>query len=149
VVGVIFLLSLVLARELRHLRLEVRLSDEVPAGHPYTKIDDRLAERLGAHQTAIVAVGVRDGDVVNPDTLARIRRLTDGIAKIPGVVPSSVLSLTAPHVKAVEADGDAVRVEGSCPSSPGDAASLEILRERILCTRCTSARSSRPTRAAR
>ena len=42
VVGIIFLLSLVLARELRHLRLEVRLSDEVPAGHPYTQIDDRL-----------------------------------------------------------------------------------------------------------
>jgi len=133
VVGVVFLLSLVLARELRHLRLEVRLSDEVPAGHPYTQIDDRLAERLGAHQTAIVAVGVRDGDVVNPDTLARIRRLTDGIAMIPGVVPSSVLSLTAPHVKAVEADGETVRVEGLVPVEvPGDAASLKILRERIL-----------------
>ncbi|MBS1107735.1 MAG: transporter, partial [Deltaproteobacteria bacterium] len=133
VVGVVFLVSLALARELRHLRLEVRLSDEVPAGHPYTQIDDRLAERLGVHQTAIVAVGVRAGDVVNPDTLARIRRLTDGIAKIPGVVPSSVLSLTAPHAKAVEADGEAVRVDGLVPVEvPGDTASLRILRERIL-----------------
>ena len=148
VVGVVFLLSLVLARELRHLRLEVRLSDEVPAGHPYTQIDDRLAERLGAHQTAIVAVGVRDGDVVNPDTLARIRRLTDGIAKIPGVVPSSVLSLTAPHVKAVEADGETVRVEALVPVEvPGDAASLQLCASASSRFRCTSARSSRPTRS--
>jgi len=133
VVAVVLLLSLALTRELRHLRLEVRLSDEVPAGHPYTQIDDRLGERLGAHQTAIVAIGVRGGDVVNPDTLARIRRLTDGIAKIPGVVPSSVLSLTAPHVKAVLAEGETVRVEALVPTPvPSDAASLRRLRERIL-----------------
>ena len=133
VVAVILLLSLAFVRELRHLRLEVRLSDEVPAGHPYTEIDDRLGERLGAHQTAIVAIGVRDGDVVNPDTLARIRRVTDGIAKIPGVVPSSILSLTAPHVKAVIADGEAVRVEALVPTPvPTDADSLRVLRERIL-----------------
>ena len=133
VVAAILLLSLGFVRELRHLRLEVRLSDEVPAGHPYTEIDDRLGERLGAHQTAIVAIGVRDGDVVNPDTLARIRRVTDGIAKIPGVVPSSILSLTAPHVKAVIADGEAVRVEALVPTPvPTDADSLRVLRERIL-----------------
>lgn len=133
VVGAVALLTLVLAYELRHLRLEVRLSDEVPRGHPYTLIDDRLGERLGAHQTAIVAIGVRSGDVVNADTLARIRRLTDGVAKIEGVVPSSVLSLTAPSVRAVAAEGDAVLVASLIPAEiPTDAASLAALRASIL-----------------
>jgi hydrophobe/amphiphile efflux-3 (HAE3) family protein len=133
VVGAVIILSLVLARELRNLRLEVRLSDEVPAGHPYTLIDDRLGERLGAHQTAIVAIGVRDGDVVNPDTLARIRRLTDGVERIPGLVPSTVVSLTAPTVKAVEGSGDAVRVAPLVPADvPGDPGALAALRASIL-----------------
>lgn len=132
-VAAVLLLTLVLARELRHLRLEVKLSDEVPADHPYTHIDDRLGERLGVHQTAIVAIGVRDGDVVNPVTLGKIRRITDGMARLPGLVPSSVLSLTAHNVKAVAADGDAVRVEALVPADvPGDPAALAKLRADVL-----------------
>jgi len=133
VVAAVLLLTLVLARELRHLRLEVLLSDEVPAGHPYTLIDDELGERLGLAQTAIVAVGVRDGDVVNPDTLAKIRRISDGMAQLPGLVPASVLSLTAARVKAVEDDGDTVRVESLVPADLlGDPTALAALRARIL-----------------
>lgn len=133
VVLAVLLVTLVLANELRQLRLEVLLSDEVPAGHPYTKIDDRLAERLGQGQTAIVAIGVRDGDVVNPDTLARIRRITDGMESLPGLVPASVLSITAPRVKAVFADAESVRVEALVPVDvPGDPESLAALRARIL-----------------
>jgi uncharacterized protein len=133
IVAAILLLTLGLANELRRLRLEVLLSDEVPAGHPYSPIDDRLAERLGQGQTAIVAIGVRDGDVVNPDTLARIRRITDGIAQLEGVSRASVLSITAPRVKAVEADADSVRVEALVPAEvPSDPAALAKLRARIL-----------------
>lgn len=133
VVAAILLATLALASELRTLRLEVLLSDEVPAGHPYTLIDDRLSERLGLGQTAIVAVGVREGDVVNPDTLARIRRITDGIAALPGLMPSGVLSITAHSVKAVEAEGDTVLVEALVPADvPDDPAALAALRARIL-----------------
>jgi predicted RND superfamily exporter protein len=133
VVAAILLLTLGLANEVRQLRLEVLLSDEVPVGHPYTVIDDELSARLDQGQTAIVAIGVRDGDVVNPDTLARIRRITDGMAQLPGLKRSSVLSLTATRVKAVEAEADAVRVEALVPADvPADAAALAKLRARIL-----------------
>jgi hypothetical protein len=104
VVGAVLAVTLLLVSELRNLRLEVLLSDEVPAGHPYTRIDDRLNERLDLGQTAIVAVGARDGDVFGrwcPPTRPRIR-----------------------------------------PRSPRCARG----RSRF---RCTWARSSRPTRAAR
>jgi predicted RND superfamily exporter protein len=150
VVGAVLVLTLVLAYELRHLRLEVRLSDEVPKGHPYTLIDDRLGERLGAHQTAIVAIGALLGDVLNPDTLARIRRLTDGVARIEGVVPSSVLRLTAPHVKSVAAEGGCGARRVADPAEvPSDAASLTALRARILSLPMYVGTISRPTRAAR
>jgi hypothetical protein len=133
VVGAVLLLTLALVYELRHLRLEVRLSDQLPAGHPYTEIDDQLGARLGIAQTAIVAVGVRDGDVVTPETLAKIRRITDGMGQLPGLVPSSVLSLTAPRVKAVTGDGESVRVESLVPAEvPDDPAALAALRARIL-----------------
>jgi predicted RND superfamily exporter protein len=133
IVGAVLFVTLLLVSELRHLRLEVRLSDEVPAGHPYTLIDDRLGERLGLRQTAIVALGVREGSVIDPTPLAKIRRITEGLASVPGLVPGSVLSLTASNVKAVTAEGDAVRVETLVPAEvPRDPAELAALRERIL-----------------
>jgi len=133
VVGAVLALTVALGAALRDLRLEVLLSDEVPAGHPYTRIDDRLAERLAQGQTAIVAIGVRDGDVVDPVTLGKIRRITDGVAQLPGVKPSGVLSITAPRVKAIDADGETVRVDALVPAEPpSDPAALAALRARIL-----------------
>jgi predicted RND superfamily exporter protein len=133
VVAIVALFTLALANELRHLRLEVHLEDEVPRDHPYTRIDDRLAEALGVEQTAVLAVHVREGDVFNPATLARIRRLTRAVAALDGVVGSSVLSLTAPRVKAILGDDEGILVEPLVDGEiPDDPAALARLRERVF-----------------
>ena len=133
VVAAVLALTLALANELRDLRLEVKLADEVPRGHPYTQIDDRLAARLGAAQTSILAIGVREGDVFTPATLRRIQRLTDAVERLPGVVPSSVLSLASPRVKSIASDGDSVHVDPLLPADvPEDPAALRALRERVF-----------------
>src|SRR5215469_13867046 len=129
VIVTVLLLTLVLGAQLRHLRLEVRLQDEVPRGHPYMAIDDRLKARLGAQQTSIIAIGVREGDVFNPDTLGRIKRLTEGVFKIPGVVPSTVLSLASENAKGISGSGDEVRVQPLMTSVPHDSAQLAELRK--------------------
>jgi len=133
VVAAVLALTLALANELRGLRLEVKLADEVPRGHPYTQIDDRLAAKLGAAQTSILAIGVREGDVFTPATLRRIQRLTEAVARLPGVVPNSVLSLASPRVKSIASEGDSVRVEALLPAEvPEDPAALRALRERVF-----------------
>ena len=133
IVAGVLLLTLGLANDLRQLRLEVKLADEVPRGHPYTQIDDRLAARLGAAQTSILAIGVREGDVFTPATLRRIQRLTEAVSRLPGVEPTSVLSLASPRVKSIAAEGDSVRVEPLLPAEvPEDPAALRALRERVF-----------------
>jgi hypothetical protein len=133
VVAAVALVTALLANELRGLRLEVRLADEVPRDHPYTRIDDRVAEALGLEQTSLLAISVRHGDVFTPATLARIRRLTDGVAALPGVVPSSVLSLTSPRAKAITGDADGVHVEPLVPFAiPSAPEALRALRERAF-----------------
>jgi len=133
VVAVVLLLSAALGSELRHLRLEVRLADEVPYDHPYTAIDRRLDAALGLAQTSLIALSVAEGDVFTPDVLARVRRITEAVEALPGVVPDSVLSLASPRAKAVSGDGEELRVEALVPDEiPGDPAALAALRERAL-----------------
>lgn len=85
----------VLAFQLRSLRLDVNLRDELPQGHPYMRIDDRLSARLGAEQTTLLAVGVREGGVFTPATLRKLQRLTTAVMHLPGVVPTSGMSLAS------------------------------------------------------
>ena len=128
----ILLVTLGLASELRHLHLEIKLQDEVPRGHPYMAIDDRLRARLGAQQTSLIAIGVHEGDIFNPDTLRRIQRLTEGVAKIPGVIPSTILSLAAENAKAISATGEDVRVEPLMTTIPRDTRGLAELRKTVF-----------------
>ncbi|HSJ97292.1 MAG TPA: MMPL family transporter, partial [Myxococcota bacterium] len=133
VVAAVLLLTVALGAELRHLRLEVRLADEVPHDHPYTAIDRRLDEALGLAQTSLIGVAVAEGDVFTPDSLARLRRIAEAVEALPGVVPESVLSLASPRAKAITADGELVRVEPLVPDRiPTDPAALAALRERAL-----------------
>jgi predicted RND superfamily exporter protein len=133
VVAAVLLLTVLLGAELRHLRLEVRLADEVPHDHPYTAIDRRLDEALGLAQTSLIGMAVAEGDVFTPDALARLRRIGEAVEALPGVVPDSVLSLASPRTKAISADGDLVRVEPLVPDEiPSDPAALAALRERAL-----------------
>lgn len=129
VVAAVLLLAAFLGAELRHLRLEVRLADEVPQDHPYTKIDRRLEEALGLAQTSVIGIAVAEGDVFTPDSLARLRRIAEAVEALPGVVPESVLSLASPRAKAITADGDVVRVAPLVPEEiPSDPAALAALR---------------------
>ncbi len=133
VVTIVLLLTLLLGSELRHLRLEVRIADEVPHDHPYTAIDWRLEEALGLAQTSMIGLAPAHGDVFTADTLARIRRITDAVEALPGVVPGSVLSLTARGAKAIMADGDQVLVAPLVPEEiPHDPDALQALRERVF-----------------
>lgn len=133
VVAGVLLVTVMLGAELRHLRLEVRLADEVPHDHPYTAIDRRLEAALGLAQTSVVGLAVAEGDVFTPETLARLRRIADAVEALPGVVPDSVLSLASRRAKAITADGDLVRVEPLVPDEiPHDPAALAALRERVL-----------------
>lgn len=133
VVATLLLISTGLGVELRGLNLEVKLSDLVPANHPYVKIDHRLAARLGVHQTAILAIRPRRGDVFQPFVLTAIRRLTTGIERMPGVIPSSVLSLTARRAKEVSGDAEGIFVRPLVGDSiPTDGESLAKLRQRVM-----------------
>lgn len=133
VVAVVLALSVGLGSELRHLQLEVKLSDMMPRGHPYIRIDHRLSQKLGVQQTSLLAIGVHHGDIFNPKTLRKIRTLTEAVSRLPGVVPSSVLSIAARRVKSIRGDAEGLRVDPLLPDPiPTDPAALRRLRAETL-----------------
>ena len=130
VVALVSVATALFALELRNLRIAVDVNDLTPEDHPYRQIDERLRNDFGAGQTALLAIGVRDGDVFAPGAVRRIQRLTRAVERLPGVEPWSVLSLASPNATAVLADADGVRVAPLLEGSADDPAVLRALRER-------------------
>jgi hypothetical protein len=131
VIAAVGIVTLLLAWELRTLRPEVKLRDMTPRNHPFAEIDDRLTAEFGAGQTNLLAVGVKHGDVFTPRTLAKIDRLTRAVASLPGVTPSSVLSLTSPNAKALRPEPDGVRVGPLLEALPRTPEALQELRDTV------------------
>lgn len=104
VVACVVAATALLAFQLRSLRLEVALDDLMPRGHPYRMVDEDLNEKFGAGLTAVVAVGARDEDVFSIRTLSKVASLTTAVEHLPGVVQSTVFSLTSENVRAVRRD---------------------------------------------
>lgn len=132
VIAAVLVLTAIFALELRHLEPQVDLRDLTPRHHPYRGIDDRLRQDFGTGQSGLIALRVAQGDVFTTETLARIRRITDAVAAVPGVEPTSVLSLASERAKAFREDGDTVRIEPLLDGIPRDPAALRALGETVF-----------------
>jgi uncharacterized protein len=132
VIAVMLLLTAGLVAALRNLRLEVTAQDELPQNHPYIQIDQRLNARLGVDRTSLLALGVREGDIFTPRTLARLERLTRAVERLPGVLPATVVSLASPEVKAIYPEPGGFRVGPLLETIPDDPAALRALRESVF-----------------
>ncbi len=67
------------------LRWETDARVYFPPGHPAIEYDELVADTFHVKDSIIIAIVNEDG-IYNPETLARVARLTDKVAELPGVL---------------------------------------------------------------
>ena len=103
-VGVITVCALVFIPRIQ-LRLDGR--SLIPSGLPEFAEGDLAASRFELRDLVLIGVGNEEAGVYTPETLQRIARLSDGLARVDGVVADSVISLsTVPRVTLVNGNVD-------------------------------------------
>lgn len=86
-------------------RIQLRLDGRslIPSGLPQFAEGDRAASRFELRDLVLIGVGNNESGIYTPETLRRIARLSDGLARVNGVVPGSVVSLsTVPRLTLVD-----------------------------------------------
>ena len=86
---------------LPQLRWETDARVYLPKGHPAIKYDERVDEIFGVKDSVIIGIVNEQKGIFNTDTLARIARITDKVAALPGVIanrPIDVASLSTATV---------------------------------------------------
>lgn len=86
-------------------RIQLRLDGRslIPSNLPQFAEGDRAASRFELRDLVLIGVGNDEAGIYTPDTLRRIARLSDGLSRVDGVVPGSVVSLsTVPLITLVD-----------------------------------------------
>ncbi len=126
VVAANLLLVAVLGASAVRIRVENSLESVLPAGDPAVEYYNRVRERFGSDDVAVV--GVRGDDIFAPATIQKIARVTEAIRKVDGV--EKVLSFT----NAVDPAADVVTPPPLLPRIPPTVEDVETLKAKFRAT---------------
>ena len=134
VIALVVGLTMVIASQMAHLKIETDTAAFIPAGHQATLNNDRMKELFGTPDLIWVGVvrekgGQKQSGIYQPDTLNLIRQLTEKIRLLPGVVDQDVVSIaTEDNIRGTT---DGMAVEPFMDKIPRNAAALQSLRQQI------------------
>src|SRR6266404_6742304 len=101
VVGASIALTVFWVSQLPRLRVEIDPDANLPQDHPYIRALHVLETKFGEKNLLVVGLFPNDRNVFTPAFLAKLRRITDRVGELPGLVHASYLGLASPLAKAV------------------------------------------------
>ncbi|HXU02127.1 MAG TPA: hypothetical protein VN903_14250, partial [Polyangia bacterium] len=93
VIVAVVMVTLVLGFFIKRLKMQLDIDQQLPPGHEYVVVGKRIEKLFGGKYMTVVGFYSTSRTIYTPATLAKVKRVTDALEKIPGVKPGSVLSL--------------------------------------------------------
>ncbi|MEJ2650796.1 MAG: MMPL family transporter [Gammaproteobacteria bacterium] len=124
--------TIFLALQLPKLHWETDARVYLPKGHPAIKYDEKVDDVFGVKDAVIIGIVNDKKGIFNPATLARIARITQKIAALPGVIanrPIDVASLST--VSIFSGDESSIGSQRLMPHVPTDAAGIARLKKAV------------------
>lgn len=131
VIVVVGLITVLLAVQMINLYIEIDPDRQLPPEHPLVVLGDKITRTFGGKFVVVVGLEVKEGDIYNPGTLAKVQRITAKVREIPGVIQSNVLSLSAINVKDIRGTAEGMKIERMMAMVPTTEEGLRTLRERV------------------
>jgi hypothetical protein len=128
----VMLVTLALASQIPSLEWETDARVYMPKGHPAIEYDEKIENLFGAKDAIIIAIVNRDKTIFNAETLAKIQRVTEKIAKLPSVVANRALDVASPTtVTLFEGDEESVGAVRLMPVAPVSQTDIENIKQKV------------------
>ena len=131
VVFVVLACTLALVLQLASLKVQVDPDTQLPADHPYVKALARLHEIFGEKNLVFIGVFPKRGTIYTPAFLAKLAKITERIAELPGLVPRTYLSLALPRAVDIRATPEGMEVHPFLDPLPTTESAAQAVRERV------------------
>jgi len=97
--GLSFWVTVIVTAIAAYLSLQLKLYDDPnrwpPKTDPAVELNDSLQRKFGGANLVTIMISRKDGeDIVNPETLALVKNITDQLQEVYGVIPYAVRSLS-------------------------------------------------------
>ncbi len=108
------------------------LIDLFPSDHEFIKTYKEFQDVFGGANTVIMAIEVKEGDIFNTPTLAKIRSLTKELELLDGINNYQVLSLAQRKVKNITVEGGAFEAKPIMwPEVPETPEAIQALKDLV------------------
>jgi predicted RND superfamily exporter protein len=108
VVALFILLTLFMAYQASHLRIDAGFAKLLPLEHEYMKTYLEYREQFGGANRVVIAIRAKEGDIFHPNFFRVLSDLTDDVFFISGVDRTRVMSLFTPNVRFTEVVEDGI-----------------------------------------
>ncbi|MBN2096926.1 MAG: hypothetical protein JW714_00445, partial [Candidatus Omnitrophica bacterium] len=92
---VCILISLFFLYQIKDMDFRTNIDDFYPQRHPFVNVQNKLTAIFGGLNQVSIAIQVKQGDIFNPDTLAKVIRITNELYVMDGINTGRIVSLSA------------------------------------------------------
>jgi len=131
VIALVVLVTLGLGFSMTRLRVLLDIDAQIPPGHPLVQVGQRIEKLFGGKYMTVIGFYPEAGTIYTPNILAKVKRVTDAVAQLPGAKPGSALSLMSPRVKDVHTADDSMDITPLADKVPGNDAEIAAFKKRV------------------
>ncbi|GBD95893.1 MMPL family protein [bacterium BMS3Abin06] len=129
VIFLTLILTLIFSAQFPNIKIDTDPENMLRETEPVRVFHQQVKKDFGINELIVLGI-VRDDGIFQPDSLEKIKRITDEILRIKGVISDDVLSLTVTNN--VVAGGGTLNVRPPMPSVPETGEDIENLRREVL-----------------
>ncbi|MFC1461348.1 RND family transporter [Verrucomicrobiota bacterium] len=119
---------------MKDLTVQTRLDDFLPQKHPFLQVQNRLTDTFGGLNQVTIAIRVKEGDILNPETLGKVHRITSKLYLSDGINSGRILSLSSRRMKFVRPTPGGFSVSKVMKTPPETPEEIAQLKQRIVRT---------------
>jgi predicted RND superfamily exporter protein len=131
VIALVVGVTLVLGFFVTRLRVQLDVDAQIPPSHQYVKVGQRVEKQFGGKYMTVIGFYPESGTVYTPRILAKVKRVTEALERLPGVKHGSVISLMSPRVKDVHSSEDSMEITPLGARAPETDAEVAAFRARV------------------
>src|SRR5690242_2143724 len=77
----------------RSIKVVIDTSKLMPQSNPYVATSNDVERIFGSKHVVVIGIAPKQGDIYQPEVLAKVQRLTAALRRVPGVIKENILSL--------------------------------------------------------
>ncbi len=124
--------TVLLGAQVGHLKMVLDPKRILPQEHPFVQLNNKIEEHFGGSRVVVIGVTVKEGDIFNPDTLGKIKRITEAVKETQGILEENVISIADRKIKYIKSTEEGLDIRRMMPKVPTTPEGLAELRANIF-----------------